>query len=97
MSMSTVLFEYSNLGEAIRGTCREWCCANNYSHPFCQDGEWWAFPSGGVMPVKIKTVMYKACGYWVKIGPMTLALFPDGSLVRDISTLADEVPSIVTK
>ncbi|MGF1523430.1 MAG: hypothetical protein ACFBSF_14035 [Leptolyngbyaceae cyanobacterium] len=71
---------YPDLGTAIRGICYAWCDANGYRDPFCRNGEWWAFPSGGVMPIQIKTVMQEADQQPVKIGPVTLILFPDGSL-----------------
>jgi len=32
---------------------REWCEKNGYTDPFFQDGNWWAFPPGGVIPVSI--------------------------------------------
>ena len=73
---------YSDLGSAIWGVCRDWCALHDYSDPFCKDGQWWAFPPGGVMPIPIKTVMGKTSHCLVKIGPVTLALFPDGSLAR---------------
>ncbi|MEO0405792.1 MAG: hypothetical protein AAF289_00425 [Cyanobacteria bacterium P01_A01_bin.135] len=73
--------EYPNLGAAIRGTCEAWCHVQGYSDPFCRNGEWWAFPPGGVMPVQIKTVMDPRCHHPVKIGPLSLALSPDGSVL----------------
>lgn len=74
--------QYPNLGCAIRGVCQAWCETHHYSDPFCRDGEWWAFPPGGVMAIRIKTVMDEASQRPVKIGPLTLVLFPDGSLAR---------------
>ena len=79
---------YADLGSAIRGVCQAWCDSasadlsvrNGYSDPFCQDGIWWAFPPNGVMPVRIKTVMEKQSQRLVRIGPMRLMLFPDGSI-----------------
>ncbi|MEL6381315.1 MAG: hypothetical protein AAFQ89_02340 [Cyanobacteria bacterium J06626_18] len=71
---------YPDLGTAIRGVCHAWCNANGYSDPFCRDGEWWAFPLGGVMPIRIKTVMREDDRQPVKIGPVMLIIFPDGSL-----------------
>jgi len=32
---------------------KEWCEKNGYTDPFFQDGNWWAFPPGGVIPVSI--------------------------------------------
>ncbi|NEP18502.1 MAG: hypothetical protein F6J97_16640 [Leptolyngbya sp. SIO4C1] len=72
--------QYPNLGAAIKGVCLAWCQAHGYSDPFCRNGEWWAFPPHGVMPVRIKTVMEATFPYPVQIGPVTLKLFPDGSL-----------------
>ena len=72
---------YSSLGQAIRGVCMTWCEENGYSEPFCRDGEWWAFPPNGVMPIRIKTVIDKDCQCLVRIGPALLMLLPDGSVV----------------
>ncbi|MEM1253419.1 MAG: hypothetical protein AAGI69_13375 [Cyanobacteria bacterium P01_H01_bin.21] len=71
---------YADLGSAIRGVCQAWCDLNGYSDPFCRDGIWWAFPPNGVMPVRIETVMEEQSQRLVKVGPMTLILFPDGSI-----------------
>ena len=71
---------YLNLGEAIRGVCIAWCEEHDYSEPFCRDGEWWAFPPNGVMPIPIKTVMSRECQRLVRIGSAQLSLLPDGSL-----------------
>jgi len=64
--------QYPDLRSAIQDTCRIWCEAHGYSEPFCRQGEWWAFPPHGVIPVRIKTVMGVACHYPVKIGPVRL-------------------------
>ncbi|MEL6354962.1 MAG: hypothetical protein AAFR58_24935 [Cyanobacteria bacterium J06627_28] len=72
--------EYSTFGKAIRSLCQNWCEAHGYSDPFLQDGEWWAFPPGGVMPVRVKTVMGTESQRTVRIGPLRVTLFPDGSL-----------------
>jgi len=72
--------EYSTFGKAIRGLCRNWCETHRYTDPFLKDGEWWAFPPGGVMPVQVKTVMGEASQRTVRIGPLRVTLFPDGSL-----------------
>lgn len=71
---------YADLGSAIRGVCQTWCEQHGYSDPFCRDGVWWAFPPNGVMPVQIGTVMGEQSRRLVKIGPMRLMLFPDGSI-----------------
>ncbi|MEO1349761.1 MAG: hypothetical protein AAFW84_13315 [Cyanobacteria bacterium J06635_15] len=71
---------YSSLGSAIHGVCQAWCDQHGYSDPFCRNGEWWAFPPGGVMPIRVKTVMSAGCQCWVQVGPLTLTLLPDGSL-----------------
>ena len=73
--------QYSDLGSAIRGVCDKWCAQYGYSDSFCRNGEWWAFPPNGVMPVRIKTVMGRDCQHLVQVGPLTLAIRPDGSLV----------------
>jgi hypothetical protein len=77
---SKAVSQYPDLGSAIQDTCRIWCDAHGYSDPFCRQGEWWAFPPQGVMPVRIKTVMGVACQYPVKIGRVRLTVYPDGSL-----------------
>ena len=71
---------YADLGSAIRGVCQAWCDQHGYSDPFCRDGIWWAFPPNGVMPIRIETVMGKQSQRLVRIGPMRLILFPDGSI-----------------
>ncbi|MEO1621096.1 MAG: hypothetical protein AAFU53_08685 [Cyanobacteria bacterium J06632_3] len=81
---------YAGLAEAIVATCQAWCQAESYSDPFCQDGEWWAFPPEGAMPVRVKTVMGKASCCWVQINNVTMALFPDGTLARDTDFCADK-------
>ncbi|NEQ46824.1 MAG: hypothetical protein F6K00_26095 [Leptolyngbya sp. SIOISBB] len=80
--------QYADLKSAIWGTCQAWCQAQGYSDPVCRNGEWWAFPPHSVMPVSIKTVMASDSQQWVKIGPVTLALFPDGSLAKGIPASA---------
>ncbi|MEM6255079.1 MAG: hypothetical protein AAF821_19355 [Cyanobacteria bacterium P01_D01_bin.156] len=74
------MFQYSDLGDAINGVCQDWCEQNGYSDPFRLNGEWWAFPPNGVMPVQIKTVISEDCRYLVRIGSVTVTLLPDGSL-----------------
>ena len=73
---------YADLGSAIRGVCQAWCDQNGYTDPFCRDGIWWAFPPQGVMPVRIETVMGEQSQRLVRIGPMRLMLFPDGSVAK---------------
>ncbi|MEM6836146.1 MAG: hypothetical protein AAF609_04755 [Cyanobacteria bacterium P01_C01_bin.120] len=75
---------YPDLATALEGVCRTWCEANGYSEPFCRNGEWWAFPPAGVMPVKIKDVMEKDSQQQIRIGTLMLTLCPDGSLAREI-------------
>lgn len=72
--------QYPDLGSAIRSVCNDWCRAHGYHEPFCRNGEWWAFPPGGILPVQIKTVMGAGCSQRVKIDCLTLSLLPDGSL-----------------
>lgn len=75
-----VIPHYSDLRSAMYGVCQAWCDQYGYSDPFCRNAEWWAFPPGGVMPVQIKTIMGEGCQRLIQIGPLTLALLPDGSL-----------------
>ncbi|MEL6554558.1 MAG: hypothetical protein AAFQ63_13970 [Cyanobacteria bacterium J06621_11] len=82
--------QYANFSDAIRGTCQAWCKDKGYSGPFCQDGEWWAFPPNSVMPVRIRTVMSQSSSCWVRVYSVTLALFPDGSLVREAVLKSDD-------
>lgn len=79
-SDSESVAHYPDLRSAIQATCRTWCATHGYSEPSCRQGEWWAFPTRGVIPVKIKTVMDITCHYPVKIGPVRLTIYPDGSL-----------------
>ncbi|MEM9136630.1 MAG: hypothetical protein AAGB01_04695 [Cyanobacteria bacterium P01_F01_bin.42] len=72
--------EYPDLGSALRGVCDIWCQEQGYTDPFFRNGEWWAYPPGGVMPVLIKMVMAPDSQRPVRIGTMTIYLFPDGSL-----------------
>ena len=74
---------YTNLGSAIRGVCYAWCDELGYTDPFCSNGEWWAYPPNGVIPVKIKTVMGTSCQRLVRLGKLTLFLRPDGSLATE--------------
>ncbi|MEL7334270.1 MAG: hypothetical protein AAFN12_18635 [Cyanobacteria bacterium J06560_2] len=77
--------EYGTLGCALRGVCQTWCETHGYCDPFLQDGEWWAFPPSSVMPVQVKHVMGQSSQRSVKIESVTLTLFPDGSLAREIN------------
>lgn len=75
--------QYPDLATALEGICRTWCEAHGYSEPFCRNGEWWAFPPAGVMPVKIKDVMGHDSQQQIRIGTLMLTLWPDGSLARE--------------
>ncbi|MEM9804860.1 MAG: hypothetical protein AAF959_06235 [Cyanobacteria bacterium P01_D01_bin.56] len=79
--------QYSNLGSAIRGVCQTWCDQHGYTDPFCRNGVWWAYPPHGVMPVRVETVMGKQSQRLVRIGPMSLTLFPDGTINNAIVDL----------
>lgn len=68
----------------MQGACQAWCQTQGYSDPFRRDGEWWAFPPHGVMPVRVKTVMEATFQYPVQIGRVTLTLLPDGSLATRV-------------
>jgi len=74
---------YPNLGCVIRGVCQAWCQEQGYSDAFCRNGEWWAYPPNGVMPVQIKTVMEKGSQRQVQLDSLTIFLFPDGSLAGE--------------
>lgn len=72
---------YPDLAAAMRGVCCDWCQRHGYTDPFRRNGEWWAFPPNGVMPIKIQEVLSDpAPAQWVQIGRVSLALLPDGSL-----------------
>ena len=72
---------YSNLASAIRGVCEQWCQINGYSDLFIRNGEYWAFPPNGVMPVCLKEAISSKDKYGreVKIGRVSIMLMPDGS------------------
>ncbi|MEL6929680.1 MAG: hypothetical protein AAFO95_13710 [Cyanobacteria bacterium J06600_6] len=71
---------YSNLADAIRGVCEQWCQQNGYSDPFLRNGEWWAFPPSAVMPVRLKDVSSEnKYGREVQIDRVSITLMPDGS------------------
>ena len=80
---------YRSLGCAIREVCYAWCEEQGYTDPFCRDGEWWAYPPNGVMPVQIKTVIGTNCQRPVRLGNLTLFLYPDGSLAPEPESAPD--------
>ncbi|MDX2215508.1 MAG: hypothetical protein SFY66_19750 [Oculatellaceae cyanobacterium bins.114] len=41
------------------GFLKDWCSEHGYTDLFYQEGEWWAFPPKGVMPVQLSAVMGK--------------------------------------
>ena len=49
--------EYPNFLAAIEGVCEKWCQQNGYTEPFCRNGEYWAFPPNGAIPVKIRDII----------------------------------------
>ena len=73
---------YPDLAAAIEDICQEWCQENGYTEPFYRNGELWAFPPDGVMPVKIKNVMDKQNSKQVWIGRVSLFILPDGSVAK---------------
>lgn len=79
-----IALHYSNLKNAIAAVRDLWCLEHGYSDPFCRNGEWWAFPPSGVMPVKIKAVMGNNSQRKVQMGKVTIFLFPDGSLGSEL-------------
>ncbi|MGD1921172.1 MAG: hypothetical protein ACFCAD_21180 [Pleurocapsa sp.] len=72
---------YTNLANAVRGVCQQWCRENGYSDLFLRNGEWWAFPPNAVMPVCLKKVIKfeEKSAREVKIGRVSIMLMPDGS------------------
>lgn len=76
----TVMRQYATLGDAIYDVCQAWCKSHGYSDPFCRNGEWWAFPPSGVIPIQIKSVLDDGSEQVVKIGSLELTLFPDGTV-----------------
>ncbi|MEM8641928.1 MAG: hypothetical protein AAGG51_24390 [Cyanobacteria bacterium P01_G01_bin.54] len=88
------LSDATDLGDAIRRICQAWCAEQGYTDPFCRNGEWWAYPPNGVMPVPIKTVMDTHCQRPVRLGRVTLFLYPDGSFAPEPERAAlDIIPS----
>ena len=77
--------EYPSLLAAIKAVCQKWCQQNGYTEPFCRNGEYWAFPPSGVIPVKIRDVIQKNKpeAELVRIGRVSFWLLPDGSLQKD--------------
>ena len=75
------MVNYPDLASAIRGVCEQWCQQNGYTDLFRRNGEWWAFPPNGVMPVRLKNALAPEDKYSqeVKIGRVSIALMPDGS------------------
>ncbi|MGD1913414.1 MAG: hypothetical protein ACFB2X_21995 [Rivularia sp. (in: cyanobacteria)] len=73
---------YPDLATAINHICQQWCQENGYTEPFYRNGELWAFPPNGVMPVKIKDVMDKQDSKQVWIGRVCLFILPDGSVAK---------------
>ncbi|MEO1341284.1 MAG: hypothetical protein AAFV28_09115 [Cyanobacteria bacterium J06635_13] len=72
---------YSNLANAIRGVCEQWCEINGYSDLFIRNGEYWAFPPNSVMPVCLKEAIApeEKHAMEVKIDRVSIMLLPDGS------------------
>ncbi|MEM6403343.1 MAG: hypothetical protein AAF757_24455 [Cyanobacteria bacterium P01_D01_bin.116] len=73
---------YPDLATAINEICQQWCQENGYTEPFYRNGELWAFPPNGVMPVKIKDVMDDQDSKQVCIGRVSLFILPDGSVAK---------------
>ena len=76
--------EYPNLSAAIEAVCQKWCQQNGYTEPFCRNGEYWAFPPNGVIPVKIRDIIQreKPEAELVRISHVSFWLLPDGSLQK---------------
>ncbi len=77
---------YSDLAAAVQDVCHNWCQRHGYTDLFCRNGEWWAFPPNGVMPVRIRDMLRTSDSQgnhgqeqWVQIGRASIALLPDGS------------------
>ncbi|MGD1873006.1 MAG: hypothetical protein ACFB02_08120 [Mastigocoleus sp.] len=73
---------YPDLNTAISKVSKQWCNETGYSEPFYHNGEMWAFPPDGVIPVKIKDVITQKDCKKVWIGRVSLFILPDGSLVK---------------
>ena len=73
---------YPDLATAIDRICQQWCQEKGYTEPFYRNGELWAFPPNGVMPVKIKDVMDEQDSKQVWIGGVSLFILPDGSVAK---------------
>ena len=74
---------YPDLAAAIKDVCQKWCQQNGYPEPFYRNGELWAFPPDGVIPIKIKDVMNFQDSKQVWIGQVSLFILPDGSVAKD--------------
>ncbi|MEL6139827.1 MAG: hypothetical protein AAFR42_20785 [Cyanobacteria bacterium J06628_6] len=79
---------YSTFKAALQATCHAWCHEQGYTDPFCQDGVWWAFPPGGVIPVRVKDVMAPDWQRSVRIGALTLDLLANGALASGLAVLS---------
>lgn len=73
---------YPDLAAAIKDICQQWCQENGYTEPFYRNGELWAFPPTGVIPIKIKDVLNKQDSKQVWIGRVSLLILPDGSIAK---------------
>ena len=77
---------YPNLKAAAAAVCQKWCQANGYKDCFYQQGSWWAFPYGGVIPVKLHDVIDRdrTLAQRVQIQhysiALSVALLPDGCI-----------------
>ena len=76
--------EYPDLNAAIKAVCEKWCQQNGYTEPFCHNGEYWAFPPDGVIPIKIRNAIRvdKVEAELVRVGRVYFWLLPDGSLQK---------------
>ncbi|MEM9508436.1 MAG: hypothetical protein AAGA16_12260 [Cyanobacteria bacterium P01_E01_bin.35] len=73
--------QYLDLPTAIYDVCQQWCQKHGYSELFCRNGEWWAFPPNGVIPLPLKDTISNKRQYSqeIKIGRVSVRLLPDGS------------------
>ncbi|MEM8718495.1 MAG: hypothetical protein AAGE84_04190 [Cyanobacteria bacterium P01_G01_bin.39] len=76
---------YPDLARAVRGVCEHWCAENGYSDLFLHNGEYWAFPPNGVIPIALKEALSskEKYGREVRIGRVSIMLMPDGSFCTD--------------
>jgi hypothetical protein len=42
--------------DQTKSDVQQWCLSNGYTDPFLQEGYWYAYPPGGVMPVQIESM-----------------------------------------